>query len=272
MLTASSTMRELQKKVDIIANNISNVNTIGYKKQEANFSDTLVYSIRNQIGNSADIGRMTPNGIRIGTGAKLNQTNLRTEQGSIQQTNRELDFMITGENGFFRVASEGKTYYTRDGSFQLQPVLNSNRVNLVTSSGESVLDRNNVPISFDGDYEKISVNAQGNLEVSFKDPAKQPVQFQLSIAEIHNPNLLEKVGGNKYQLQGEEVDLIANGTLTVDPQNSSFSIKQGALEMSNVNITDEMTELITTQRLLQSQSRAISYADDMLGLVNSMRG
>lgn len=276
MNTAASTMRELQKKVDIIANNISNVNTTGYKRFEANFSDTLVQSMERQAHSQHEVGRITPYGIRIGSGAKVAQTSIRSEQGSILATDRPLDFMIQGDAGYFRVDSEGTTRYTRDGSFQLQPVLNSNQVRLVTSLGDSVLTSNNQPIVFDGDYDAIKVSENGTIQVTYKDPSKQPAQFQLGIAKINQRNLLEKVGGNLFQLPGTEVEQIANGTLQVlnlaQQNDGSIKIKQGALEMSNVNLTEEMTELITTQRLIQSQGRAISFADDMMGLVNTIRG
>lgn len=276
MNSAATSMRELQKKVDVIANNISNVNTNGYKRQEANFSDTLVQSITRQAGADNEIGRVTPNGLRVGSGVRVTQTSLRNEQGSIQQTDRPLDFSIQGDSAFFRVASEGKTFYTKDGSFQVQPVLNSNQVNLVTSNGDAVLDSNNNPISFDNDFASIKADQNGNLQVTYKDAGKQPTQIQLSIADINRPNLLEKVGGNRYQLPGTEAEQVANGTLQVvdlsQQNNKNFRINQGSLETSNVDLTEEMTELIATQRLIQSQGKAISFADDMMGLVNTIRG
>ncbi|WP_311195599.1 flagellar hook-basal body protein [Planococcus sp. 107-1] len=276
MNSAATSMRELQKKVDVIANNISNVNTNGYKRQEANFSDTLVQSITRQAGANNEIGRVTPNGLRVGSGVRVTQTSLRNEQGSIQQTDRPLDFSIQGDSAFFRVASEGKTFYTKDGSFQVQPVLNSNQVNLVTSNGDAVLDSNNNPISFDNDFASIKADQNGNLQVTYKDAGKQPTQIQLSIADINRPNLLEKVGGNRYQLPGTEAEQVANGTLQVvdlsQQNNKNFRINQGSLETSNVDLTEEMTELIATQRLIQSQGKAISFADDMMGLVNTIRG
>lgn len=276
MNTASTSMRELQKKIDIIANNISNVNTTGYKRHEAIFSDALVQSIERQAGPQHEIGRLSPNGLRIGAGVTVSQTALRTEQGAILTTDRPLDFMIHGNAGYFRIASEGNTYYTKDGSFQVEPIPNSNQVNLVTSSGDSVLGSNNQPISFDSDYDNIKISNNGTLEVSYKDPAKQPTQYQLSIAEINRPNLLEKIGANRYRLPGTEAEQLANDTLQVvnlaEQNDESMRIIQGALEMSNVDLTEEMAELIATQRLFQSQGRAISFADNMMGLVNTIRG
>lgn len=275
MNSAASSMRELQKKIDTIANNIANVNTTGYKRQEATFADALVQSFEKQAGPN-EIGRQTPNGIRIGAGANISQIALRTNQGSITETGRELDFMISGEKGFFRIESEGNTYYTKNGSFQLEPSATGEQLNLVTANGESVLGANNQPIAIDNDYDSIKVNQNGTLEVTYKTPGKQPNTYQLSIAEINRPDLLQKTGGNLYELPGTEAQQVANGTLQVlnlvDGNDGSIRVGQGALEMSNVDLTNEMTELIATQRLLQSQSKAISFADDMRGLVNTIRG
>ena len=91
-------------------------------------------------------------------------------------------------------------------------VIDSHQVNLVTSTGDSVLDSNNQPIDYVGDYSNIKVNENGTLEISYRNPAKQPTQVQLSIAEISRPNLLEKVGGNRYQLPGTEAQQVTNGT------------------------------------------------------------
>lgn len=276
MNSAATSMRELQKKVDVIANNISNVNTRGYKRQEANFSDTLVQSITRQAGSGNEIGRVTPDGLRIGSGARVTQTSLRNEQGAIQQTDQPFDFSIQGNSGFFRLMSDGKIAYTKDGSFQVQPVLNSDQVNLVTANGDAVLDINNNPISFGSDYAEVKANQNGTLQIVYKDPGKPPTEIQLSIADINRPNLLEKIGGNRYQLPGTEAQQAANGALRIvnlsQPNNSGIRVNQGSLEMSNVDLTEEMTELISTQRLIQSQGKAISFADDMMGLVNTIRG
>ncbi len=269
-------MGELQKKIDLIGNNIANVNTNGYKRQEASFSDALVQSIEKQVGPQNEVGRITPYGLRIGAGAILSQTATRNEQGSIRQTDRPLDFMIQGESAYFRVESEGNALYTKDGSFQVQPVPNSNQVSLVTANGDAVLGADNQPIVFDNDYDTLQLNGNGALEVSFKDPNKQPAEIQMGIAQIDRPDSLEKTGGNLFRLTGTEAEQLANGNLQfinlAQQKDGSIAIKQGVLEASNVELADEMTELIATQRLFQSQGRAISYADDMMGLVNTIKG
>lgn len=276
MNTASNTMGELQKKIDLIGNNIANVNTTGYKRQEASFSDALVQSIEKQVGQKNEVGRTTPFGLRVGAGAILSQTAVRNEQGSIRQTDRPLDFMIQGESAYFRVASEENTFYTKDGSFQVQPVPNSSQVSLVTANGDTVLGADNQPILFGADYKDIQLAGNGSLTISYKDPTKQPTEIQMGIAQINRQNSLEKIGENRFRLTGTEAEQVANGNLRLidlsQQTNGTIGIKQGALEMSNVDLADEMTELITTQRLFQSQGRAISYADDMMGLVNTIKG
>lgn len=269
-------MSELQKKLDLISNNIANVNTNGYKRQEASFSDALVLSLEKQVGQKNEVGRITPYGLRIGAGAILSQTAVRNDQGSIKQTDRPLDFMIQGESAYFRIASDGDTLYTKDGSFQVQPILNSTQVSLVTANGDAVLGANNQPIVFDADFDNIHLNGRGALEISYKDPDKQPTEIQMGLAQINRQNSLTKIGENRFRLTGTEAEQLASGNLQLidlsQPNDGSIQIKQNALEMSNVDLTDEMTELITTQRLFQSQGRAISYADDMMGLVNTIKG
>ncbi|AQU77984.1 flagellar hook-basal body protein [Planococcus faecalis] len=276
MNTASNTMSELQKKIDLIGNNIANVNTNGYKRQEASFSDALVQSIEKQVGQQNEIGRTTPYGLRIGAGAILSQTAVRNEPGSIRQTDRPLDFMIQGESAYFRIAAEGNTFYTKDGSFQVQPVPNSNQVRLVTSNGDAVLGATNQPVVFDADYKDIQLSGNGTLEISYTDATKQPTEIQMGVAQINRQGSLEKIGGNLFRLTGTEAEQLANGNLQLidlsQQTDGTIGIKQGALEMSNVDLTDEMAELISTQRLFQSQGRAISYADDMMGLVNTIKG
>ncbi|MCD8510249.1 MAG: flagellar hook-basal body protein [Bacillus sp. (in: Bacteria)] len=280
MNTAATTMRELQKKIDTIANNIANVNTTGYKRQGVSFSDALVQSMEKQAGNN-ETGRQTPNGLRIGNGAVITQITTNNRQGNILETNRPLDFMLQGETVFFRVSSNAtggeNTYYTRDGSFQLRPTDDPSQLYLVTTSGQYVLDSNGQPIVIDDDFSDVTMGGDGSVIVTYKDPAKASTEFQFSIAEITRTDLLERAGSNLYTLSGDEAVHITNGFLRLvelgDPeQSSTIGIRQGSLEISNVDLTEEMTELIATQRLLQSQGRAISFADDMMGLVNNMRG
>ncbi|TLS36625.1 flagellar hook-basal body protein [Pseudalkalibacillus caeni] len=271
MISASTTMRELQKKLDILSHNVANVNTSGYKRREATFQDVLTQNINNKTND--ETGRITPEGIRVGHGAKLGLTNLRFEQGSAQATNRELDFMIEGDGVWFRTKdSDNNDVYTRDGNFQL--LTEGNNLRLVTADGKSIVDTDGNPIQFESGFDRIEVSEQGTVNVIY--PGNQPSSFQIGLVQIENAQELEAVGGNGFQVRDgqpvngqnpnvQAIDLRSNNTVGV-------RIKQGMLEGSNVDLTKEMTELISTQRLLQFQGRSIKIADDMMGLANSIRG
>ena len=264
MNAASSTMSELQKKIDVISNNVANVNTTGYKKQQANFADALLHTVTKQAG-AGEAGRSTPPGLRVGGGAILSHGITRHTQGQFQETGRELDFAIQSPDGYFRVSDGENTYYTRDGSFKTEPIPGSDRLALVTSGGDTVLGAGNAPITIAAGYQDIVIGANGVLTINYANQAAETVQ--LSTAQVNRTALLEKAGDNRYRLPDTEAEQLANGTL----QLVDVPVAQGSLETSNVELTDEMTELIATQRLLQSQGRAISFADDMMGLVNTMK-
>lgn len=265
MNAASSSMRELQKKIDTIANNVANVNTTGYKKQEATFADALLHSVTKQAGPANEIGRSTPDGLRIGSGMLISDSITRHSLGQMQQTGGDLDFAIQSPNGYFRIAEGDDIYYTRDGSFQTEPLPGTGRLALVTASGASVLGADGNPITLAAGYDELKIGSDGAVTASYADlPAET---FQLGMAQVNRSALLEKAGDNRYRLPGTEAEQIAAGAL----QLAQFPVSHGFLETSNVDMTTEMTELIATQRLFQSQGRAISFADDMMGLVNTMK-
>lgn len=287
LITATTTMSQLQKKVDTISNNIANINTIGYKSREATFQELLTQNIKNQPHAQKEMGRATPYGLRIGYGSMLGQTTIRYGQGAVQETGRPLDLMIEGASGWFRtmrewVDSEGnprtETSYTRSGAFHLQPdPNNAEQVQLVSSQGQAVLDSLDLPISFNSNFKQIEIDAEGRVKVSHEGIG-QPQVFQLSLAQIHRPDLLEAMGENLFRLVGDDQQLIDEGIITLINLNElnanerPFAIRQGALEASNVDLSQEMTELMVAQRMMQFQARSISIADDMMGIANSIRG
>jgi flagellar basal-body rod protein FlgG len=288
MVTASTTLIQLQKKVDMISNNIANMNTTGYKRREATFQDVLTQTVKNQPHASKEMARETPYGLRVGHGAMLGQTTMSYAQGSVQHTGRPLDLMIEGESGWFRtlrewVDDEGnartETFYTRSGAFHVQPnPEDDDEVRLVTSQGLPVLDADNAPIVFEGNFNNIEISSEGTIRVHYVDDTNNPVEFQLGLAQIHRPDLLEAMGENQFRLPAELIAELETPAVTLVALNEleaaerPFNVRQGALESSNVNVTQEMTELMATQKLMQFQSRSISIADDMMGLANSIRG
>ncbi|WP_102348281.1 flagellar hook-basal body protein [Bacillus sp. Marseille-P3661] len=273
MLTASVTMGQLQKKMDTIGHNLANSNTVGYKKRETSFSDLLTQQMNNQPVENQEVGRVTPNGIRVGSGAKLSETNIRLEQGSVEVTNRPLDLALTNPNHFFQIYVEengqGSLRYTRDGAFYLSPD-EMGDLALVTGDGHYVLDGNDEPIYIPENQKEIKVTRTGEIIVTTTDGEEMSVG-QLQLVGMLRPQLLLAVGDNQYALPDlEELNLVDEEVFEYVPGNVE-SVQQGALEMSNVDVGTEMTELLTAQRSYQINAKSISIADQMSGLVTSLR-
>lgn len=289
MITSSRTLGQLQHKLDMLSNNIANVNTVGYKGREASFQDMLHQSINNQPHRHNEVGRQTPNGIRIGHGAHLSQTMIRMDQGALQKTERPLDFMIEGEKGWFRVLrtwtdEQGQAreamMYTRDGRFNMEPhPTQADSMRLVTASGHPVLvvdeAGNEGELVVPANFDSVELGADGQLQ--FFDSRNPDVRetTNFSLAFIQRPDLLEGVGNNLFRFENEQ-QVVAAGAMellhNMEPGDARLILHQGALEASNVDLTKSMTDMLTAQRMMQFQSRSISMADDMMGIANSIRG
>ncbi|MGD6842224.1 flagellar hook-basal body protein [Bacillus infantis] len=270
MITAANTMAQLQKQMDITSHNMANIDTVGYKRREASFSDLMVQQFANQP-NSPDENRLTPDGLRMGTGAMLAQSQAVMNQGSIKETGRQLDTAFTKENQLYKVLvrTEAGTavQYTRDGAFYLTPVSETESM-LVTGAGHAVLDENDNPIYINSQSGEFRITENGILAAMDGNGNEQT--FSLGIVQVNKPQFLEQQGGNLFALAagaaGNEVMTDLSGALR-----GQAAVQQRALEQSNVDMQKEMTDLISTQRAYQFQSRAISMADQMMGLVNGIR-
>ncbi|GIN86527.1 flagellar hook-basal body complex protein FlhP [Heyndrickxia sporothermodurans] len=273
MIVAANTMNQLQKQLDIVSNNMANAETTGYKKREVTFTDLLAQSFNNQPSKNEEVGRLTPAEIRLGTGAKMAQSQLILKQGNLKETGRSLDIALTNSNQFFKVLvnnnGEQKIRYTRDGALSLSPI-GPNEVMLVNSSGYPVLDENNQSITFKGDAKQFSISPNGKLQVTLANGLQQNVN--LGIISLKKPQFLEQVGENLLGIP-ENVNVNVNDILTdlTGPNRNEVSVKQGSLEASNVDLGKEMTDLINVQRSYQFQSKAITLSDQMMGLVNGLR-
>lgn len=276
MITATNTLSQLQKQMDIVSNNMANIDTTGYKRKEATFTDLLVQQFNNQRSTGAELDRLTPNGIRQGVGAKLGQVQTIMAQGSLKATGRELDFALAEKGQLFRVLeqTDGGTNvrYTRDGAFYLSPI-SPNETMLVTGNGYPVLDENNNPITVSAQAQGFALSENGILKVSLPGGGSQ--EFNLGISYVKKPQFLEQKGGNLLGLPENMAELgiteddiftQLNGALR-----GQINVAQGSLEQSNVNLSTEMTELVNLQRAYQFQSRTVSIADQMMGLVNGIR-
>jgi len=267
MLTASNTLNQLQKQMDVISNNMANTDTTGYKKQNATFTDLLFQQFNNQKDVTQEINRQTPNGIRQGVGAKLAQTQFVMSQGNVKTTDRTLDTALTKEGQLYRVMVDNEVRYTRDGAFYLSPI-SKNENMLVTNEGNPILDENNNPIIMNNNVKDYAFSATGTLSVTQNSGERQNIN--LGVTLVNNPQSLEKTGSNLYRLSDSadrnQVLTDLDGALR-----NEVSIKQNALEQSNVDMSKEMVNLIAAQRSYQFQSRSISIADQMMGLVNGIR-
>jgi flagellar basal-body rod protein FlgG len=274
MISATNTLNQLQKQMDTIGHNLANSDTNGYKRREAMFSELLFQQVNNQRADKDINGRLTPAGIRQGSGAKLSQSELNLAQGSLKATGRNLDFALTARNQFFKVLVQGEdgaeVRFTRDGAFYANPMGNGEMM-LVNGQGHAVLDENDDLITFTEagmNSQDIGLGANGQLTIG-------GMPFNLGIVSIEKPQFMEQAGQNllglPQDLQGlgvnqNEIMTNMNGALR-----NNISLAQSTLEGSNVDIGKEMTDMLNVQRAYQFQSRSISMADQMMGLVNGIR-
>lgn len=276
---SSGALQAYQQKIDTTANNVANVNTTGYKKRDQSFSEILTTRLNNQVPVRGEVGRLTPNGLRVGHGARTGLTQINMEQGQAIQTNNPFDLMINGK-GFFQIglgSTKGgavdEVRYTRDGSFHLSPNPDNPRsYHLVHANGGYLLNQNGNPLQLDDRYE---VNIQPNGQIQLRNKNGNGNSFistqQVGMVNIDNPSLLKNMGDNQYAI--DQATLPAGTTINdvvTNMLNDDIQLTSGFLEGSNVDLTKEMTDLMTSQRSFQMNARAVSYADQMMGIANSI--
>lgn len=250
MSTAASGMDAQQNRIDVTANNLSNVNTAGFKKSRAEFQDLLYQSIR-APGTSAAQGVRVPTGLQVGQGVRTVATQKMFTQGDMAQTGNQLDIAVEG-GGFFQVTMpDGTQAYTRSGNWTLD---DTGRV--VTPDGFPMEPAITVP----PDAVNVTVGSDGTVSVQQAGQEDSSEIGQIQLASFINPAGLESVGRNFYRRtsasgnpQVGQPGLEGRGTLT-----------QGFLEMSNVKVVEEMINLISTQRAYEVNSKVIQAADEMM--------
>lgn len=266
MYTASQGLRALQSKIDTIANNVANVNTVGYKSKEAVFGELLYQQLNNQPpGETAgENGRITEEMIRRGQGTFLAATPTQFSQGVQQDTGVATDLMINGR-GFFRIASQndpGNYLYTRNGAFHLSPIDDMNY--LVTANGEFVLNGDNEPIAFEAGS-SFTVLEDGTIIEKTVDGEENNIG-RIGIFTFPNEEMLVTDGNGNWMLNPQADPNMNEPTLA----ETGYTVIQGALESSNVDLSKQMTDLISTQRMLSMVSRALTINDEMVGLANNL--
>jgi flagellar basal-body rod protein FlgG len=255
--TAGTGMSVQQVNLDVIANNIANVNTNGYKKSRADFQDLMYQTLRLQ-GAKNEGGNQIPTGIQIGHGAMLAAVQKVFAQGDFQQTENETDLSIEG-TGFIQVTMpDGTLAYTRAGSLKKDA-----EGRLCTSDGYLVTPNITIP----NNTIKLSIGTDGIVSVQTQGTSALQQIGKIELAAFPNTTGLKALGKSLYQ----ETDASGSPTLGQPGTNGMGTLLQGFLEMSNVNVMQEMIGLIIGQRAYEANSKAIQAADEMLQLSNNLR-
>jgi len=257
LYSAATGMIAQQTSIDVTSNNIANVNTIGYKKQRAEFAD-LFYQTMEYAGTSTSATTTSPTGIEVGLGVRPTAITKMFSQGNFKETGNNLDLAITG-NGFFKVQlPDGQEAYTRNGSFKLDA-----NGQIVTSDGYPLVPNIVIP----PDATQISIGTDGTVSVLQAGQTQTTQVGQITLTNFINPAGLHALGDNNYintSASGDPIEGVA-GT------DGLGSIRQGFVEMSNVQLVEEMTDLITAQRAYDANSKAITTSDEMLKTVNQLK-
>ncbi|PAD40460.1 flagellar hook-basal body protein [Terribacillus sp. 7520-G] len=261
MTQAAVTMGQLQQRLDLIANNMANSSTAGYKAQTSNFSSLLYQQLDNPPNDEANTdNRSTSDGIRIGSGAYMSSTNPLMTKGTIQTTDRNLDAALVNDNQFFTITGQdGQQRYTRAGNFYLQPQQDGT-VALTTADGDFVNGADG-PIALQPDFDSITINDSGEIVVGRN--GQTAVEANLEITAIDNPRVLTRTGDTAFELNDPA---LARG-LAPD----EVELQAGSLEGSNVDLSEQMTAMVNTQRAYQFNARSISMSDQMSSLINQIR-
>lgn len=256
--TAASGMTGQQYNVDTIANNLSNVNTVGYKRQRAEFED-LLYITTKQAGTPATEQTVVPTPSQVGHGTRVSSTQRMFTQGAPRETGTATDFAMFGE-GFFRVLlRDGSFGYTRNGEFKID----SNK-QLVTNQGFRVLPELVLPENAVAD--SLTVGENGRISITTHDGNDLDLG-QMQVHRFVNPAGLNAVGENIFKISAASGEAIGGF-----PGDNGFgAIKQRFLESSNVEIAKEMVNMIVAQRAYEMNSKAIQTSDTMLGIANNLK-
>jgi flagellar basal-body rod protein FlgG len=255
--TAASGMVAQQHNIDIVSNNLSNVNTTGFKKSRAEFQD-LLYQVVRPAGVTNNFGTQYPTPIEIGHGVRLAATTKSFLQGSPVETNNSFDLAIQGDGFFMVQLPNGQIAYTRDGSFKIDE-----QGNLVTSNGYFMQPDVVIP----SEATAVVIRENGDVSITLADEAEAQTIGQLRTVRFANPAGLESMGNNLYvetESSGQPIE-------GVPGYEGYGTILQGYLEASNVKVIEEMINLITSQRAYEINARAIQTSDDMLGIANDLK-
>ena len=257
LYTASTGMLGMQMQIDTTANNISNVNTIGFKKSRAEFAD-LMYSVTEYAGTATSDVTKSPTGIEVGLGSRPTAVNKIFTEGSLKQTDNELDVAITGR-GFFKLElPDGTQVYSRNGAFKMDDA-----GTVVNSDGYTVMPQIVIP----PDATNVSIGTDGIVTAVQAGQAEATQIGQIGLTNFVNPAGLHSMGDNLYV----ETDSSGQALDSVAGLDGLGKLRQGFVELSNVELVVELTDLITGQRAYDSNSKVITTSDEMLQTVNNLK-
>ncbi|WRA18918.1 flagellar basal-body rod protein FlgG [Helicobacter pylori] len=257
LYSATSGMLAQQTHIDTTSNNIANVNTTGFKKSRADFND-LFYQAMQYAGTNTSNTTLSPDGMEVGLGVRPSAITKMFSQGSPKETENNLDVAITGK-GFFQVQlPDGTTAYTRSGNFKLDE-----QGNLVTSEGYLLIPQITLP----EDTTQVNIGVDGTVSVTQGLQTTSNVIGQITLANFVNPAGLHSMGDNLFSITNASGEAIVG-----NPDSQGLGkLRQGFLELSNVRLVEEMTDLITAQRAYEANSKSIQTSDAMLQTVNSLK-
>ena len=256
--TAATGMAAQQLNVEVISNNIANMNTVGFKRQRAEFQDLLYQTLERAGAQSSDQGTIVPTGVQIGGGVKAGSVYRIAEQGSFTKTENTYDMAIDGRGYFQVLLPSGETGYTRAGNLSV-----NDQGQMVTTDGYLLQPAITIP----ADAADISISKSGQVQVVTPGQTTPTVVGQIELATFINEGGLEALGGNLLKETG------ASGPATIGTPNSvGFgSVLQGYTEASNVDAVSEITALIVAQRAYEMNAKIITASDEMLQSANQVK-
>ena len=256
--SGASGMIAQQTNLDVVAHNLANVNTTGYKRRRADFED-LLYQIDRQPGTPVDPGSVIPAGVQIGRGVRVIGTPSSMSEGNLQVTDNPLDWAIAGEQGYFQVITQdGNIAYTRAGAWQID-----GDGQIVSHDGYLIEPAITVP----EDAVSISLSNDGTVSVKLAGETEAEELGQLELARFINPVGLLAIGENLFT----ETDASGAPILAAPGVDGMSQVRQGILEMSNVQVVDEMVNMIVAQRAYEANSKTVQTADDLLRIANTLK-
>jgi flagellar basal-body rod protein FlgG len=256
-MIAATGMGSQQLNLDVIANNLANANTVGFKKSRADFQE-LLYQEQMLPGAASSPTTQLPSGLHVGLGVRPIATQKIFSEGNLQQTDNPLDLAIEGA-GFFKILlPNGETAYTRSGSFKID-----SEGRIVNTSGYMV----DPEISLTEDTRSMNISPDGIVSVAEGNSSTSTEIGSFELVKFINPSGLRPIGQNLYvatDASGAEIS-------GVPGEDGIGTLAQGFLEMSNVNVVEEMVKMIMSQRAYEMNSKAIQSADEMLQLIGNLR-